>query len=322
MIHATNFAAGIAGAKLVAMVDPSAEARNAALAELGIDRGYADYKDVLQDKEVDAIVVVTPTVFHKDIVAAAAKAGKHILCEKPMAMTVAECQAMIDACSAAKVKLQIGFMRRFDRNFIQAKAAVDAGRIGDVVLVKSNTRGPSVPQAWMYDIAKSNGPLAEVSSHDIDAIRWFAGSDIQEVYAIAGNYRCPDVKAAFPDFYDNVLMSVKFANGMQGSIDGAVSVGYAYDSRVEILGTKGVLFVGALPDSNLIVCSTGAEIVQPSVKSWRTLFIDAYRGEDAAFIKCIQEELPPPVTGKDGLEAVKAVNAGNKSITSGQPVKL
>jgi len=322
MIHAKNFAAGIDGARLVAMADPVEAARNAALAELGIERGYATYQEVLEDDSVDAIVVVTPTVYHKDIVIAAAKAGKHVLCEKPMAMTTAECESMVAACDEARIKLQIGFMRRFDRNFIQAKEAVDAGKIGDVVLVKSNTRGPSVPQPWMYDIAKSNGPLAEVNSHDIDTVRWFTGSDFKEVYAIAGNYRCPEAKASFPDFYDNVLMSIRFANGMQGSIDGAVSVGYAYDARLEVLGTKGVLFVGSLEDSNVIVCSTGAEMLKPAVKSWRTLFIEAYKNEDTAFIQCIREDSEPRVTGRDGLEAVKAVNAGNKSIVTGKPVAL
>ena len=124
---------------------------------------------------VDAVVVVTPTSLHREVVLAAAKAGKHVLCEKPMAMDVRECDDMIDACARASVKLQIGFMRRYDESFRAAKERVDAGEIGEVVLVKSLTHGPSVPQEWMYDIAKSNGPLAEVNSHDIDAARWFTG---------------------------------------------------------------------------------------------------------------------------------------------------
>jgi len=322
LIHARNFAAGIEGAALVAMVDPFADALKAALGELGLDKGYGDYRDSLDDPEIDAVVVVTPTVYHKEIVLAAAAAGKHVLCEKPMAMDAEECRIMNEACAKAGVKLQIGFMRRFDRNFRQAKEAVDQGRIGEVVLVKSLTRGPSVPQAWMYDIAKSNGPLAEVNSHDIDTVRWFAGSDITEVYAIAGNYRCPEARAQFPDFYDNVIMNARFANGMQGSIDGAVSVGYGYDARLEVLGTKGVLFVGSLADSSLVVCSTGADLVSPAVKSWRNLFIEAYKEEDREFIECIRNDTEPLVTGKDGLEAVRVVNAGNESIVGKRPVRL
>jgi len=175
----------------------------------------------------------------------------------------------------------------------------------------------------MYDIAKSNGPLAEVNSHDIDALRWFAGDDIAELYAIAGNYRCPEAKAEHPDFYDTVAMTLRFAKGAQGMIDGAVSVGYGYDARLEILGTKGVLFVGSLEDSRLVVCSASAGVIAtPAVKSWRTLFIDAYREEDAAFVRCILEDVEPSPSGRDGLKAVEAVVAGNRSIATGSPVKL
>src|SRR5208337_4151106 len=118
MIHARNFAAGVGGAKLAVMVDPVAETRKAALAELGIEKGYSDYRDALDDPKVGAVVVVTPTVLHRGIVVAAAAAGKHVFCEKPMAMDATECADMIAACDRAGVKLQIGFMRRYARDFV------------------------------------------------------------------------------------------------------------------------------------------------------------------------------------------------------------
>lgn len=322
MIHARNFASQVQNARLVAMVDPVEAARATALAELGLETGYADFRQALADPAVDAVVVVTPTAFHKEIVVSAAQAGKHVLCEKPMAMDAAECEAMISACDTAKVKLQLGFMRRFHKDFLAAKSTLDSGVIGDLVLVKSLTRGPSVPQPWMYDLKKSNGPLAEVNSHDIDTVRWFAGDDFAEVYAIGGNYRCPEARAQYPDFYDNVAMTIRFARGAQGIIDGAQGVGYAYDARLEVLGTKGVLFVGALQSTSVTVVGPRSEIVQPAVKSWRDLFSDAYLEEDRAFVRAILEDRPPSPSGRDGLEAVKAVNAGNRSIASGAPVKI
>ncbi|GAK60489.1 hypothetical protein U27_00386 [Candidatus Vecturithrix granuli] len=322
MIHARNFARGVPNAKLVAVVDPYEEAAQKAVKELEIETYYLKYEDALQDKNVDAVVVVSPTVYHRDIVVAAAQAGKHILCEKPMAMTVEECDEMNKAVEENKVKLQIGFMRRFDKSFMYAKERIDAGDIGDVVLVKSLTHGPSIPQRWQYDIAKSNGPLAEVNSHDIDTVRWYTGSEFKEVYAIAGNYRCPEARAEFPDFYDNVAMVISFDNGMQGFIDGAVSVRYGYDSRVEIIGTKGVLFVGRLRENEVVVCSQDSGIVTPFMETWRTLFIDAYRKEDEEFIESIVEDKTPRVTGIDGKMAVKVVNAGNQSIREKRPVQL
>ena len=322
MIHARNFARGVPNAKLVAVVDPFEAAVQKACRELEVSTSYLDYQEALQDNRIDAIVVVAPTVYHKDIVVAAAKAGKHILCEKPMAMTVAECDEMINAVEANHVKLQIGFMRRFDQSFMYAKERIVDGEIGEVVLVKSLTRGPSIPQRWQYDIAKSNGPLAEVNSHDIDTLRWFTESEFKEVYAIAGNYRCPEAKAEFPDFYDNVVLTAVFENGMQGCIDGAASARYGYDARTEIVGTKGVIFVGRLQEHDVVVCNKEVGMVTPFVETWRTLFLDAYRQEDQEFIECIVADKTPRVTGIDGKMAVKVVNAGNQSILERRPIRL
>ncbi len=322
MIHARNFAGRVAHAELAALADARKETVEESCRELGVTTGYQDYRQALADPRVHAVVVVVPTVLHKDIVIAAARAGKHILCEKPMAMNTDECDQMIAACTAAGVKLQIGFMRRFDASFMAARQRLDAGEIGDVVLVKSLTHGPSVPQEWMYDIAASNGPLAEVNSHDIDTLRWFAGSEIVEVYAIGGNFRCPQARERYPDFYDSVSMVCRFADGRQGFIDGAVAVGYGYDARTEIVGTKGVMFVGRLEQDGVVACSTGAGIVRPFVPSWRNLFTEAYLGEDQAFVDCIRSGGEPKVSGWDGRMAVAVVNAGNHSIVERRPVAV
>jgi len=323
MIHAANFRMRVPGAKLIAVVDPVDAAREAAAGSLEIEKSYSDFKDALEDGDISAVIVVVPTAFHRDIVCAAAAAGKHILCEKPMAMNEEECGDMIAAAAAGKVKLQLGFMRRFDAGYRKAKDIVKSGAVGDVVMVRSNTRGPSVPQPWMYDLKKSNGPLAEVNSHDIDTLRWFTESEFKTVYAIGGNYRCEDAKADWPDFYDNVILAASFENGTQGLIDGAQGVGYSYDARTEVLGTKGCVFIGRLQDESVVTCTAdGNSGALPLVKSWRQLFEPAYLEEDLAFVDCILNDKEPEVTGIDGLMAVKVVNAGNRSIIEKRIVTL
>jgi myo-inositol 2-dehydrogenase/D-chiro-inositol 1-dehydrogenase/scyllo-inositol 2-dehydrogenase (NAD+) len=322
MIHARNFARRVSRGRLAALVDAHAPTLDAAQKELEVERGYSDYRAAFEDANVHAVVVVTPTALHRDVVIQAARAGKHVLCEKPMAMDVAECDAMIRACGEAGVRLQVAFMRRYDESFCTARERIDAGEIGEVVLVKSLTHGPSVPQEWMYDIRKSNGPLAEVNSHDIDAARWFVGSEIEEVYALGGNFRCPQAARKYPDFYDNVSMVCRFADGRQGFIDGAVSVGYGYDARMEIVGTRGVMFVGRMEQDTVVGCSTAHGIVRPFVKSWRTLFSDAYAREDQDFVDCILDGREPRVCGLDGRMAVAVVNAGNRSIVERAPVRV
>jgi myo-inositol 2-dehydrogenase/D-chiro-inositol 1-dehydrogenase/scyllo-inositol 2-dehydrogenase (NAD+) len=321
MVHGRNFAFSVPEASLVALCDPNEESRKEAASVLGVPTAFSDYRDLLAFPGLDAVVIVTPTRLHCQMVIDAVAAGKHILCEKPMAMTPGECDAMIAAADAARVKLQIGFMRRFAPAFQELKARVVAGQVGEVVSVRSLTHGPSIPQPWMYDLAVSNGPLAEVNSHDIDTVRWITGSDITEVYAIGGNFRSPGARADFPDFYDNVTLIAKFANGMQGAISGAQGVKYGYDSRCEVLGTKGILFAGSLKTTAVTAC-TEEGISSPAIKSWRDLFADAYLNEDKAFIRCIVEDTPPEITGLDGKRAVQIVNAGNESIRTGLPVKI
>jgi myo-inositol 2-dehydrogenase/D-chiro-inositol 1-dehydrogenase/scyllo-inositol 2-dehydrogenase (NAD+) len=307
---------------MVAVSDTVEASAKAAAAELGIDAWYTDYREALANRAVDAVIVVTPTKFHHDIVLEAAGAEKHILCEKPMAMNREECQEMIDAAQANKVKLQIGFMRRFDANFRRAKEIVDSEEIGDVVSVKSLTRGPSTPQEWMYDIRKSNGPLAEVNSHDIDTLRWFTGSEAASLYAIAGNYRCETAREKYPDFYDTVLMNVRMQNGMMGNIDGAQGVQYGYDARVDILGTTGSLHIGGLRGSSTLTYTKDHRMTGDVIRSWMNLFYEAYVNEDIGFIEAIREDREPEVRGLDGMMAVDIVRAGNESIQTGQIIYL
>ena len=314
MIHARNFKAGVPHARIVAVADPVEEAAQAACRELEIDRHETDYRRLLEDDAIDAVIIVTPTKYHCEIAVAAAKAGKHILCEKPMAMTVEECNEMDRAAKENGVKLQLAFMRRFDASFVQAKKLVDEGAIGDVVMVRSNTRGPSIPKPWMYDIRKSNGPLAEVNSHDIDTLRWFTGSDFASLYAIGGNYRCPDAKADFPDFYDNVVLTGSFRNGCQGIIDGAQGVLYGYDARAEILGTKGCIYLGQTKENTVTLCSSNMLRTEEYMNSWKYLFREAYLEEDKAFAAAVLEDSEPLITAYDGKMAVLTVNAGNLSI--------
>lgn len=307
---------------MTALCDPDTEALERACVDLDVEKRFTDYRGVLDDSGIDAVFVVTPTLYHHDIVVAAAQAGKHVFCEKPMALSVAECREMIDSAQAAGVKLQIGFMRRFDEGFRLAKARIDDGEIGSVVLIRSVTHGPSAPQEWMLDVRKSNGPLAEVNSHDIDTLRWYAGSEFSQVFAYAGNYRNPDQREAYPDFYDNIIMVGRFENGMQGCLEGAASVGYGYDARVEILGTDGILFVGSLQGSTVVQANRNGMLNSPVVKSWRNLFAQAYINEALSFVRAVLENRDPEVTGNDGMKAVQVVNAGNESVRTGSPVSL
>jgi myo-inositol 2-dehydrogenase/D-chiro-inositol 1-dehydrogenase/scyllo-inositol 2-dehydrogenase (NAD+) len=322
LIHARNLAWRIPNVALAAICDPDAQTLAAVGGALGVAGRYAEYREALDRSDIDAVVVVTPTFLHREIACAAAQQGKHVFLEKPMAVTAAECHEILAAVDQAGVKLQIGFMRRFDDGFLGVKEVLDSGELGQVMKVKSTGRGPGLPPPWIYDLTKSNGIIAEVNSHDLDSLRWLTGSEPVRVYAEGGNFKCPEARRQFPDFYDNVLACFRFADGALGEVDGTCPCHYGYDARVEVLCEAGMLQVGSVAQPGVTRVSVDGQVAGQAVKSWRNLFKDAYLAEMEHFVDCIRLNEPPRVTGLDGLRAVEMVVAVNASLRSGRPVEI
>lgn len=280
------------------------------------------YEDALSYCEFDAAIITTPTFTHCLYTEMSAKKKAHVFCEKPMAITPEDCDKMMEACSKEKVKLQLGFMRRFDAGFQKAKQIIESEEIGKLVVIKSVGRGPGLPGKWAFDIKNSNGNLAEVNSHDFDSIRWLSGSEYKKVYAVAKNSKNPDIGRLYPEFYDNAVVSITMKNGIFGLIDSVCPCEYGYDARVEVVGTRGVLFIGSINEHTTITCTREKGINSPQILSWKRRFYDAYIAEDRHFIDCIINENEPIITGNDGKHAVNIVIAANKSISLGIPIEL
>ena len=306
---------------VAALADPVAKRVKALGEEYGAE-AYTDYSRMLKEAELDAVVVCGPNSLHAKMSIEAFKAGLHVLCEKPMALSVSECDAMMAACDTAGVTLQLAFMRRFDPPFVQAKRQLDDGAIGTPLMVRSLTRGPGLPPAWANDMSTSNGMLAEVNSHDFDAVRWLAGAEYEEMHARAGALKRPDLLATLPDFYDVAVVSAGMRNGAFGVIDGVCPADYGYDARAEIVGSSGVLFAGDIrsPGAERVTREGGA--VGPHFTSWRERFAEAYRAEATHFAECIRSGSVPRVGGVDGRAAVAAVVAANRSLRDGRAVKV
>jgi len=322
LVHGTNFRDNVPRASLTAIVDTDLGLAEKAAKDLGVELFFSDFGQALGKADIDAICITAPTFAHADIAIAAAEAGKHIFCEKPMALSVDEADRMNKAVERAGVKLQIGFMRRFDAGFLAAKEKIEAEVIGQPMIITSMSRGPGLPPRWACDPATSNGMLAEVNSHDFDSMRWLIGSEYARVYAEGATFKCHALKEEFPGFYDSAAVTVRFQNGVLGILNGSCPVGYGYDARTEILGTKGVIVVGELQDRTIITCTEGGEVTSSTFRSWRNRFRDAYIAEVRHFLDCILQDRVPLVTGYDGKRAIEIVLAANESIRSGSPVSL
>jgi len=302
MVHARNykFEFEIANTEIVTVVDTNKKVAEEAAKELSANNFFIEFEEALSGEEFDAVCIGAPTFIHAETVVKAANAGKHIFCEKPLSSTLEEAYQMENAIKRNQVKFQIGFMRRFDKNFLKAKKIIEQGDIGTPILVKSVGRGPGLPPKWYCDIKRSNGLLAEVNSHDFDSM----------------------YKEEYPDFYDTAAVSLRFKNGVLGMIDGCCPATYGYDARMEILGTEGMLQIGSQQAYSVLVWNNKSQLIKEGNRSWRILFKDAYLEEDKYFANCILNNEEPKVNIEDGKKAIEIVIAANKSIKTGQPVRL
>lgn len=323
-VHGDVYNDYVKNSEMAAVVDNNLEKAKSLVKKYSLKEilAFNTFQDAINNVKFDAVVIATPTSIHSDYVIKAAKNKIHIFCEKPMTTTTYDCDRMIKACKDAGVILQIGFMRRFDPGFLYAKNLIDEGAIGKPIIIKSLTHGPELPEKWSLDIKDSDGMLAEVNSHDFDTIRWLSGTEFESVYAVAENFKCPEIGKIFPDFYDTAVVSLKLRNGALGLIDSVCPCFYGYDARAEVVGTKGIMFIGSLQDSTTITCTKENNIFTKQTMSWNKRFHEAYISEDRHFIECILSGKKPVVTGEDGKKAVAAVVAANNSILKGKPVNI
>lgn len=322
-VHANSLVNHVPRAVPVALVDPDPSTLNETGNLFGIERRFVALEEALQQADFDAVVITTPTFTHTPLAVAAAQAGKHILLEKPMALDLAECDAITAAAESAGVVLQLGFMRRFDPEFTAAAARIEAGEIGQPMVIKSLTHGPGLPPAWARDLKTSNGMLAEVNSHDWDCVRWLMGSDYERVHVEVANFKGAARGVETEHFYDNALVSIRFANGGLGSISGICPCDYGYDARVEIVGEKGIMQIGELKGQAVVVCTNRDQgLITPIYRTWPQRFEWGYIREMEHFVDCILTGEAPRVGAADGRWAVAGVLAGTRSFLEERPVYL
>lgn len=320
MVHAQNLVHFIPEANLCALVDVNSEQARKSAEELGIAKYYTHFEEALEKERFDAVCIASLTFTHREIIEQAARAGKHIFCEKPLAQSNEEAERIKAVIEETGVKFQIGFMRRYDPGIRKAWEMVREGKIGELVLVKSTGRGPGLPPAWIWDRRKSGGMLAEVSSHDVDAVLWFAEQKPSSVFLLAGNFKGQEASLQFPDFYDHYVLTVRFQNGPMGVVDGGCPVGYAYDARMEILGTEGMIRVGETEVTEPVLYTMGKRSIRETQASWRNRFKEGYLGEMKSFIRCVLRDEKPWPSLEDGLRVVRVVEAAHQSLNLGKPV--
>lgn len=286
--------------------------------QLGIPHLTKNYREILADPEIDAVLVCTHTHTHAEMIQAAAEAKKHIFCEKPISFELESTLNALKAVEKHHVKLQVGFMRRFDHNFRRVYDCVKEGKIGTPHIVRITSRDPE-PSPKEY-ILTSGGMPFDMTIHDYDMARFLTNSEVEEVY-VQGAVLIDEVFAECGDI-DTAVTTLRFQNGAIGIIDNSRKAAYGYDQRVEVFGSKGSIAVDNDFDNTAII-STAEGIYQDKPKYFfLERYQEAFRTEMKAFIQSIANDEKVLVDGNDGLQAELIAHTAARSIQEKRPVTI
>jgi myo-inositol 2-dehydrogenase/D-chiro-inositol 1-dehydrogenase len=316
-IHAGNVARH-PRARLVAVVDP-VEAAAKALAEAHGSQWTTQPKDLIAGKEIDAIVVGSPTNTHIDLIDQAAAAGKAVLCEKPIDLDIDKVNRCLEHLARRPVPLQLGFNRRFDPSAAALKRAIVSGEVGSVRQVIISSRDPGPPP--LSYVASSGGIFRDMTIHDFDMGRWLLGEEPVEVFASAS--RLVDPQVAKYDDFDTAMVVMRTASGKQCHINNCRQASYGYDQRLEVLGSAGMLMNDNLRPTTLRRYSAqSTEVHDPLLNFFLERYADSYRNELDAFVEAVLDKKPVPVSGEDGKRALMLADAAVESAKIGKAVKV
>ncbi len=316
-IYAQHLAYSIPEIELAAVADLDPTRLQAVASETDA-RPYSDPFALMDDNEVGAVVIATPAIAHPSLVLAAADRGKPIFCEKPLALNLEQAEQMRRHVEKSGVFFQMGFIRRFEKGFREAKRKLDAGVIGRAVVFKSTSRDPYLPPLDYVHPSNSGGLFIDMGIHDFDVARWMMG-EVKTVHSTGATlvYRALD---SIGDI-DNAITTLTFADGSLGVVDITRNGLYGYDIITDILGTEGTLRVGYLRETPLLVMKKN-NVSHDTVPFFPERFGTAYVDQLRNFGRNLVEDRPPPVTIRDGVEALRIAAAATRSHQNGETVTV
>ena len=317
-VHAETLAFRLPQSRIMAIADVNHEAAQSLAAHCGIPKVAASSTEIIADPAIEAVLICSSTDTHADLIVEAAKAGKHIFCEKPIAHSLGQIDRAIAAVKAAGVQLQVGFNRRFDANFARVRHAVANGEIGNPSLMHIISRDPAPPP--LSYIRASGGIFMDMTIHDFDMARFLIGDEVQEIYTTGGVTVDPEIGKAGD--LDTALIVLRFRNGVIGTIDNCRKAVYGYDQRVEIFGSEGKIETeNCYP--NQAVLSSGKSVYKDlPLNFFMERYTESFATELQSFTQAVLENRATAVTGMDGRIPVVMAIAARRSYDEHRPVRL
>lgn len=317
-VHAESIAYKIPEIKIKAISDIDLNNAKEVALKYDISKYTSDYKDIINDDEINAVLICSPTDTHAEYIIESAKSKKHIFCEKPIDLSIEDIVRTLDIVEENKVKLMVGFNRRFDPNFKKVKSMVSEGKIGQPHLLKITSRDPEPPN--IEYVSKSGGLFLDMAIHDFDMARYIVGSEVTEVFSM-GNVLV-DKRIGKEGDIDTAITTLKFENGAIGTIDNSRKAVYGYDQRLEIFGSKGAVSVGNNKAENFVYSNESGEHSSLPLNFFMERYTDSYFSEIKEFVDALVNNYELSVNGNDGLKAVEIALAAKRSLKENRPIKL
>jgi myo-inositol 2-dehydrogenase/D-chiro-inositol 1-dehydrogenase len=317
-LHAQHVQTRIPDARLVAVADPYLPAAQEVGQRWGTDQITGDYRELLENPQVAAVLICSATETHAQIIEEAAALGKQIFCEKPIDHDLARIDQALAAVERAGVLFQIGFNRRFDANYARVRRAIGDGEIGEPHLMHIISRDPAPPP--ISYVKASGGLFMDMTIHDFDMARFLIQDEVTEIYAVGGVRVDPAIGEAGD--LDTALITLRFRNGVFATIDNSRKAVYGYDQRVEVFGSGGMVQTGNnYPNTALF--STGAGVAQDlPLNFFMERYVESYVAEIEAFVQAVHGAGAVPVSGGDGRVSVVMAMAALRSYQEGRTVRL
>ena len=318
-VHITSITTRVPNAVIKTVAVPFLTEETADWAKsMGVEKTTKDYKEIIEDPEIDAVLICSSTDTHSPISIEAIKAGKHVFCEKPIDHDVDKIMEVIKALEGTGLKYQVGFNRRFDHNFQSLQETVAQGKIGTPQIIKITSRDPEPPSIDYVKV--SGGMFLDMTIHDFDMARFLAGCDAEEVYVQSANLVDPAIGEAGD--VDTAVITLKMENGAIAVIDNCRKAVYGYDQRAEVFGSEGMAAISNDSQSTTVISNAQGVTGEKPMFFFLERYMDAYGKEITAFIDAIEKGKDTPLNVYDGLKPVLMGLAAKKSSQEHRPVKI
>lgn len=319
-VHLESISYHVKNATVTAMADPFMnEETEKLIRSYGVSKVTKDYKDILNDKDIDAVLVCSSTDTHAAISIEAINAGKHVFCEKPVDHSIEKIQAVADALKEhPNIKFQVGFNRRFDHNFAAIRKAYDDGKIGEAHILKITSRDPEPPNPAYIKV--SGGIFLDMTIHDFDMACFLTDSDVEELYVNSAVLVDPAIGEQGD--VDTAIITMKMANGALAVIDNSRKAVYGYDQRAELFGSKGMVATSNDTVSSAVISNADGVTGEKPLFFFLERYMGSFSEEMRQFTEAVINDTEVPVGIHAGLQSVKIGLAARKSVEEHRPVKI